>query len=50
MEITKVEHIACITPGLEATIRFHRDLLGCALDVTTDHDGLRHCFFTCAVR
>ena len=47
MKITKVDHIAYITPDLEATIRFYRDLPGCALDVTAGHDGLRHDVFIC---
>lgn len=36
-----------MTPDLEATIRFYRDLPGCALDVTAGHDGLRHDVFIC---
>ncbi len=47
MKITRIDHVAYITPDIEATIRFYRDLLGCPLDVTTGHDGLRHYFFKC---
>lgn len=40
-----INHLAFITPDLEGTIRFYRDLLGLELFAGIGHDGYRHYFF-----
>jgi len=40
-----INHLAFITPDLEATVRFYRDLLGIELFAGIGHDGYRHYFF-----
>jgi len=47
MKVKKMDHIAYITPDMEATIRFYRDLLGMRLAAGVGHDGFRHYFFEC---
>ena len=42
MPIRAINHLAFITPDLEATIRFYRDLLGMELHSGVGHDGYRH--------
>ena len=45
MKLTKFDHVAYITPDMEKTIRFYRDLLGMRLVAGIGHDGYRHYFF-----
>lgn len=45
MPISAINHLAFITPDLEKTIRFYRDLLGMQLSAGIGHDGYRHYFF-----
>lgn len=45
MKLTKVDHVAYITPDMEGTIRFYRDLLGMKLVAGVGHQGFRHYFF-----
>jgi len=40
-----INHLAFITPDLEGTVRFYRDLLGMELFAGIGHDGYRHYFF-----
>lgn len=40
-----INHLAFITPDLDKTVRFYRDLLGMALFAGIGHDGYRHYFF-----
>ncbi|MEQ9490714.1 MAG: VOC family protein [Alphaproteobacteria bacterium] len=40
-----INHLAFITPDLEKTVRFYRDLLGMELFAGIGHDGYRHYFF-----
>ena len=43
--LTAINHLAFITPDMEKTIRFWRDLLGLRLECGIGHDGYRHYFF-----
>jgi catechol 2,3-dioxygenase-like lactoylglutathione lyase family enzyme len=45
MYLRKINHLAFITPDIEKTIRFYRDLLGMELTHSIGHDGYRHYFF-----
>jgi catechol 2,3-dioxygenase-like lactoylglutathione lyase family enzyme len=45
MKLSKMDHMAFITPDLEQTIRFYRDLLGLPLETGVGHEGFRHYFF-----
>jgi catechol 2,3-dioxygenase-like lactoylglutathione lyase family enzyme len=45
MPFGHVDHIAFITPDLDGTVRFYRDLLGMELTLGIGHDGFRHYFF-----
>jgi catechol 2,3-dioxygenase-like lactoylglutathione lyase family enzyme len=45
MKISKMDHMAFITPDLVGTIRFYRDLLGLPLETGVGHEGFRHYFF-----
>lgn len=45
MSFGKIDHLAFITPDLEGTVRFYRDLLGMELTLGIGHDGFRHYFF-----
>lgn len=45
MSFGKIDHLAFITPDLDGTIRFYRDLLGMELTLGIGHDGFRHYFF-----
>jgi len=45
MTLSRIDHLACITPDLTATTRFYRDLLGMELSLGIGHDGFRHYFF-----
>ena len=45
MKLSKIDHIAYITPDMEKTIRFYRDLLGMKLVTGVGHEGYRHYFF-----
>ena len=45
MQIKKFDHLAFITPDMEATIRFYRDMLGFPLVAGVGHEGFRHYFF-----
>jgi catechol 2,3-dioxygenase-like lactoylglutathione lyase family enzyme len=45
MKTKKFDHVAYITPDLEKTIRFYRDLLGFPLVTGVGHEGFRHYFF-----
>ena len=45
MGLTRLNHLAFITPDMEGTIRFYRDLLGMKLVAGVGHDGYRHYFF-----
>lgn len=47
MILTGINHLAFITPDMEKTIRFYRDLLGMELHAGIGHDGYRHYFFRC---
>ncbi|MCP5371751.1 MAG: VOC family protein [Hyphomicrobiales bacterium] len=47
MTLTGINHLAFITPDLEGTVRFYRDLLGMELHAGIGHDGYRHYFFRC---
>ena len=47
MLIKGLNHLAFITPDMEATIRFYRDLLEMDLTSGIGHDGFRHYFFKC---
>ncbi|WP_416897459.1 MAG: VOC family protein [Minwuia sp.] len=47
MSFANVDHIAFITPDLDGTVRFYRDLLGMRLTLGIGHDGFRHYFFEC---
>jgi catechol 2,3-dioxygenase-like lactoylglutathione lyase family enzyme len=47
MLLTGINHLAFITPDMEKTIRFYRDLLGMELHAGIGHDGYRHYFFRC---
>lgn len=47
MSFANVDHIAFITPDLDGTVRFYRDLLGMRLTLGIGHDGYRHYFFEC---
>ena len=42
MSFGKIDHLAFITPDLDGTIRFYRDLLGMELTLGIGHDGFRH--------
>jgi catechol 2,3-dioxygenase-like lactoylglutathione lyase family enzyme len=44
MPISAINHLAFITPDLDGTIRFYRDLLGMRLFAGVGHDGYRHYF------
>lgn len=43
-----INHLAFITPDLEGTIRFYRDLLGMPLEMGMGHGGFKHYFFKTA--
>ncbi len=43
---TGVNHLAMVTPDMDTTIRFWRDLLGCPLVAGLGHPGYRHYFFS----
>lgn len=45
MSISRIDHLAFITPDLTGTVRFWRDLLGLELTMGIGHDGYRHYFF-----
>jgi len=45
MKMSKFDHVAYITPDMQKTIRFYRDLLGLRLVAGVGHDGFRHYFF-----
>ena len=45
MKMTKFDHVAYITPDMQKTIRFWRDLLGLRLVAGVGHEGFRHYFF-----
>lgn len=45
MTLARIDHLAFITPDLDGTIRFYRDLLGLPLELGIGHDGYRHYFF-----
>lgn len=45
MYLKEINHLAFITPDMEKTIRFYRDLLGMELTAGIGHDGYRHYFF-----
>jgi len=45
MPLRAINHLAFITPDLEGTIRFYRDLLGLELYAGIGHEGYRHYFF-----
>ncbi|ANK81735.1 MAG: hypothetical protein TEF_13705 [Rhizobiales bacterium NRL2] len=45
MSFGRIDHLAFITPDLDGTIRFYRDLLGMELSLGIGHDGFRHYFF-----
>jgi len=45
MALKAINHLAFITPDLNKTIRFYRDLLGLELEAGIGHDGYRHYFF-----
>ncbi|MFI5307813.1 MAG: VOC family protein [Polyangiales bacterium] len=47
MALRGINHLAFITPDLEGTIRFYRDLLDMELSSGIGHDGYRHYFFRC---
>jgi catechol 2,3-dioxygenase-like lactoylglutathione lyase family enzyme len=47
MALRGINHLAFITPDLEKTIRFYRDLLDMELRAGIGHDGYRHYFFRC---
>ena len=47
MIFTGMNHMAFITPDIEKTIRFYRDLLHMELFAGIGHDGYRHYFFRC---
>ena len=47
MLVKGLNHLAFITPDMEATIRFYRDLLEMDLVSGIGHDGFRHYFFKC---
>ena len=47
MIFTGMDHLAFITPDMEKTIRFYRDLLEMPLVAGIGHDGYRHYFFEC---
>jgi catechol 2,3-dioxygenase-like lactoylglutathione lyase family enzyme len=44
MPIRAINHLAFITPDLDETIRFYRDLLGMELHAGVGHEGYRHYF------
>lgn len=46
-KLTGINHLAFITPDMDKTIRFYRDLLGMTLHSGIGHDGFRHYFFEC---
>ena len=48
MYLREINHLAFITPDIEKTIRFYRDLLGMELTHGIGHDGYRHYFFKTA--
>ena len=45
MSFSRIDHLAFITPDLDGTVRFYRDLLGMELSLGIGHDGFRHYFF-----
>ncbi|WP_417514902.1 VOC family protein [Minwuia sp.] len=45
MSFGNIDHLAFITPDLDGTVRFYRDLLGMELTLGIGHDGFRHYFF-----
>lgn len=45
MKLTKIDHVAYITPDMNGTIRFYRDMLGMRLVAGVGHEGFRHYFF-----
>lgn len=45
MIFSGINHLAFITPDMDATIRFYRDLLELELVAGIGHDGYRHYFF-----
>ena len=47
MLVKGLNHLAFITPDMEATIRFYRDLLEMDLISGIGHEGFRHYFFKC---
>jgi len=47
MILQGINHLAFITPDMEKTIRFYRDLLEMELHAGIGHDGYRHYFFRC---
>jgi len=47
MILQGINHLAFITPDMEKTIRFYRDLLEMELHSGIGHDGYRHYFFRC---
>jgi catechol 2,3-dioxygenase-like lactoylglutathione lyase family enzyme len=47
MALRGINHLAFITPDMEKTIRFYRDLLDMELTAGIGHDGYRHYFFRC---
>ena len=47
MILKGLNHLALITPDMDKTIRFYRDLLEMDLEAGIGHDGYRHYFFKC---
>lgn len=45
MTLSHINHLAFITPDLEGTIRFYRDLLGMPLEMGFGSNDYRHYFF-----
>lgn len=44
MKLSGINHLAFITPDMNQTVRFYRDLLGLTLHAGIGHDGFRHYF------
>ncbi len=49
MAFGNIDHLAFITPDLDGTVRFYRDLVGMELTLGIGHDGFRHYFFRTGV-
>ncbi len=47
MFLTRINHLAFITPDMVKTFRFYRDLLGMELVTGIGHPNYRHYFFRC---